>query len=517
MADYNPSVALGINPPDPNQGLNTLSKIMGLGQQGLGIREQQQKLQQQQIETQRQQGLQNFFQNWDPSEHDGPDGTTDMESARNSPAYKAAGLAKPDIDLRLSQIKQAQLQNKQSLTTLNGDNLAQFSRVVQSLAADDDVKADAIDPVTGVNAGRAKVDAALSNFAKLGPDAARVARIYTPVTEHAPPGKLISGVTALAAQAQDISAQQSQTNPQLTSVSRGGSTDIYNINKATGLQPNQKPVQSVATTIPPGFMMGPNGSLLRVSDAGISSPNVTGASGNAAPVTAPNKLQPLQRPGLNAPKADQDRYNSQIAAATQHVQDVSAAANDLQNGVGPTRYRNDQIQDILNSKTFSPTGPGAAQLNWISSKIPGESGDAFQKIGHYLAQNSAAVAQKMGVPNTNMGAESAAAAAGNTSQNRGALLEVTKVNDAMNSALDLYNRGIAKATNNGSDPSKVAAYRQAFGQNFDMNVLRYDDALRRNDRAEIDSLTKKLGPKGMQALGAKRTTLHSLSDTGDLP
>ena len=41
MADVNSQVALGINAPDPNQGLNTLSKIMTLGSQGLGIRGQQ--------------------------------------------------------------------------------------------------------------------------------------------------------------------------------------------------------------------------------------------------------------------------------------------------------------------------------------------------------------------------------------------------------------------------------------------------------------------------------------------
>lgn len=45
MADVNAQVALGINSPDPNQGLNTLNKIMGLGSAGLGIRQQQQALQ----------------------------------------------------------------------------------------------------------------------------------------------------------------------------------------------------------------------------------------------------------------------------------------------------------------------------------------------------------------------------------------------------------------------------------------------------------------------------------------
>ena len=236
------------------------------------------------------------------------------------------------------------------------------------------------------------------------------------------------------------------------------------------------------------------------------------------------KLQGIPRPEANAPASDQQRFTAQMEQGRQHSTDVSAAANDVQNGVGPTRYRNDQIQDVLNSKTFSPTGPGAEQLNWIASRIPGESGDAFQKINHYLAQNSAAIATKMGVPSTNAGAAQAGAAAGNTSQNRGALLEVTKVNDAMNTALDLYNRGLAKATNNGSDPSKVAAFRQAFGQNFDMNTLRYDDALRRGDKAEIDKIAAGYGPAGsqqrqagLQAMGQKRKILHALSDTGDLP
>ena len=221
MPDVNSQVALGINAPDPNQGMNTLSKILQIGSQGLGIKEQQAKVKQAQIETERQVGLKNFFQSWDPSEHDGPDGTTNMESARKSDAYKAAGLAKPDIDLKLSQIKQAQLQNKQSLTTLNGDNLAQFGRVAQALADDPDVKADQVDPQTKTGPGRQKFNEALGGFAQLGPDAARVAGIFAPIAQHAPPGKLITGVRSLAAQAQDISQQQGQQNPQLTTNAAG--------------------------------------------------------------------------------------------------------------------------------------------------------------------------------------------------------------------------------------------------------------------------------------------------------
>jgi hypothetical protein len=127
------------------------------------------------------------------------------------------------------------------------------------------------------------------------------------------------------------------------------------------------------------------------------------------------------------------------------------------------------------------------------------------------------MASKMGVPNTNLGAETAAAAAGNTSQNPGAVKEITKVNDALNTAFGMYNQGLAKVSANGADPSKVPAYRQAFGQNFDVNAMRFDDALRRGDKGEIDSLKAKLGPAGLKALGAKRAILHSLAETGDLP
>jgi hypothetical protein len=164
------------------------------------------------------------------------------------------------------------------------------------------------------------------------------------------------------------------------------------------------------------------------------------------------------------------------------------------------------------------TGPQKELLNHIESSLTGgNSGTPYQTIGHYLAQNTAAIAGKMGVPNTNMGSETAAAAAGNVKQNPDAIREITKVNDGINTAFDLYNKGLAKATNNGSSTDKVPAFRQAFGQNFDMNLFRYEDAVRNGDKAEADRIEKQLGPKGMQILGQKRKIIMSLANTGDLP
>src|SRR5271167_2579773 len=118
MPDMTP-VGTQIIPPNPNQGLQTLSGILGLKQQQQSLQIGGQQLQQEQIKTQQQQGVQDFFRSWDPTQHLSPDGTTDADSVHDSAAYKNAGNAKPLIDQQLLQIKQGQLQNKQALSTLD--------------------------------------------------------------------------------------------------------------------------------------------------------------------------------------------------------------------------------------------------------------------------------------------------------------------------------------------------------------------------------------------------------------
>ncbi len=511
----------------PPNGLTTLNDMMSLKSKKQSIDAQALQMQGQQSTNQslaatasidtRTAGEQSKLAQipWDSFEKD--DGSYDVDSARKM-ALKVAPTTGADFAERLNKTTQGAAETKKAFSSLNDQQQQGIRSALGSWGADP--KAPLSDLLTQAEAAKANA-----------PDATRAQ--LSKVVDHAV--QAITGPDLITGQPKTVQQQKANavgfsraglSNAEVSG-SGGLATPLAGVqglgstaqpivtNRVTGeTQPIGNPMK---VTIPPGYMQGPNGSIIRADNAGLSAPPVRDQGSGAAGPTTGTKLQPIQRPGLNAPAPDQQRYAASMEAGRQHYSDVSAAANDLQNGVGPTRYRNDQIQDILNSKTFSPTGPGAAELNWISSKIPGESGDAFQKIGHYLAQNSAAIAQKMGVPGTNMGSEQAAAASGSTSQNKGALLEITKVNDAMNTALDMYNRGLAKVSGNGADPSKVSAYRQAFGQNFDMNVLRYDDALRRKDKAEIDKIKQEAGPNGLKAMGAKRKVLHSLADTGELP
>lgn len=508
-------------PPNPQQGLSALSSIVGLRQQqqnlqtGQALQQTAQaQAQQQQLQASQAQGVQNFFSSWDPSQHISDDGTTDIESAIQSSQFQNAGNAKPAIMQSLLDIKNKQLTNKQSLTSLNTSLLGQLGTQIGAAAKDSDVVADTTDPNTGVNAGRAKVSQLLTNFAKLSPDAARVAQIYGPMVDHAPPGKLGAAVQALQLQAQSASEQQAQQNPRQLSVGAGATTKVYNVQPSTGIQPGQQPATSVDYVTPPQNVPSPGGGTMHVGPGGAGLPNASAAGGGQAPPPATSKLPPLQQPAPNAPAGQWQNYNAQMKASSDLITGARNAANDPMNGVQATRFRNQQIMDLI---PHAATGPGLKLLNTLASRLPGSTGDAYQDLEHYTAQNSAALAQKMGVPNTNLGAETAAAAAGNAERNPGALAEITKTNDALNTSFDLFNRGLAKVSNNGSDPSRVNAYQQAFGQNLDINAVRWADAHRRGDTEELTRLNNELGPNGIAAAQQKLKTLKALSDTGDLP
>jgi hypothetical protein len=523
MADYNPAVSLGINPPDPQGGLNTLSNIMKLGQQGLAIRGAQSEnitkasqatiAQQTAKENQNLAGLMS-----DPIKN----GIVDQDGNPTPDAQKIVMQAAPTTGsehyeniVKAATTKVNYNSAINNLRTSDRAELAQAAGGVAARAQSPDEINDALDQVVASKAGTPE-EGNYKTIASTMKQAINHLAKKTSGNNPPPAGQEPWRVGAANMAASILPASASAGPSGLTTPTAGvqnlGGTNqpIVQAPALAGGAVTQVPGATTNTT-PPAIMTGPNQQILRVPGAGPASPvDVKAPPQSPAP---PGKLQTLQRPGPNAPAADQANYNARIKQAGDEQQAVSNAANDPQNGVQVSRYRNGQILDLTR---VAPTGPGKEIWNHIASQFPGQGADAFQKIGHYLAQNSAAMAGKMGVPNTNMGQETAAAAAGNVSQNPEAIKEITKVNDALNTGFDLYNRGLGKVTDNGSDLSKVPAYKQAFGSNLDVNALRWADANRRNDREEIASLSKQ-GPKAIASWQQKLSTLKSLATTGDLP
>jgi hypothetical protein len=201
MADVNSQVALGINAPNPNQGLDSMSKVLGIGSDVLGLQQKKQALQLQaqqitqgQIETQAQQESNQFLSSWSPGKHHDDSGLLDIGSAQNDPGFQAmSGAGKLKVMTQLNGMQTQQLQNKTSLLKLNAEAVGQLAKVSQA-ASEHPEQAPAL----------------FQAFAAQGPDNAKAAGIYGPLLQKANWNP--DALRTVAAQAQDISGQQSQTN-----------------------------------------------------------------------------------------------------------------------------------------------------------------------------------------------------------------------------------------------------------------------------------------------------------------
>ena len=286
MADPYAPVATGIIPPDPQAGLNTLSKILSIRGQQQGLAGQAADVQQKIQDATQRQAAATYLKNIDFTSHVGPDGTLDLNSVLKDPALDATGDAKPQIIQSLLGIKGKQLDNSRALLAVNKDAVTGFGEAVNSLKGDPDVQADN-------DAGRAKTQFAIDQFGKQGPDQKRIADLYSPVVQHAPQGKLPGALNAIGLQAQSVSAQQQQQNPQQATTNAG------TVNRD---------VQTGAITQPPG---APTGSAINPTPpqvAGATSRQVQGAS---ADIDRANKI------------SGNVQASSAAIPLTQHIDDLS--------------------------------------------------------------------------------------------------------------------------------------------------------------------------------------------------
>lgn len=502
-------------PPNAGQTINQFSQLLGYKQQQQQLKQQTASATIAQQEAKENQGIAQLLQ--DPVGN----GIMDDKGQPTSDAQKIIMRVAPTTGSQhVDGIFKAAKSKLDFNSSVNNLNQSERGEVIGSLSgplADPDSKPEDVSGVLDALLESKKGTPAEADFKRIADTYKHVlskatenngSKIETPGHERWRQGLI--GINRSILPPESISGVGGVATPQPGSMDNGASIQPGAVNRVSGAFTPAGPVVNKA--IPPGIATDTQGVPHPYGAGGAGLPPILGEG--SSPQTPPGKLQPLIRPAPFAPKVDQDNYNTQISTAREAVSTARAVANDPMNGVQSTRFRNQQIIDLIPHAT---TGPGTRLLNVLASRLPGASGDAYQDLEHYTAQNSAALAKAMGVPGTNMGAETAAAAAGNVERNPGALAEITKTNDALNTAFDLYNRGLQKVSNNGNDPSRVNAYQQAFGQALDINAMRWADAHRRGDKEEQAAIAKKVGKDGMKRINQSLRVIKSLSDTGDLP
>lgn len=500
MPDMIEPVGAMIKPPDPMQGINTLSGIIGLQQrrqalQTGAIQQQTARAESQmaQLEAQKQQGVQDFFKSFDPSQHLSDDGTTDLDSALQSDEFKNSGNAKPAVMQMLLNIKNQQLSNKTALAGLNNSLVTQLGSQAGALADDPDVIADKPDK-TGANPGRAKVREMFRNFSQLSPDAARVAQIYGPMVDHTPPNKLSAAIGALQMQARDVGGQQEAQFPRAGTINTGGRILPTVTPPKTGVP--QFTGQQIPTELAPQLATNPNTGGQGIVGGGQGT--VPAPIGGAAGTGGGGGLNPWQ-PVQGQPEI------------LKSIEETRKADADY----GVNRHIN---QQIIRLSKDTATGPGTEvwhhALGAVAGPLGGDNVADYQTIGAYLDRQAALSARQMGLPDTNAGLATAASLSGTTGYQPGALQTKVKLTDALVEGAHQYRSGLDKVVGTGpnQDLRRFNQYRSAWSQNFDPMVYLYKNA----DKAERAQIVSKLSPAQAQELLTKARNLDQLS-AGKLP
>jgi hypothetical protein len=228
-----------------------------------------------------------------------------------------------------------------------------------------------------------------------------------------------------------------------------------------------------------------------------------------------------QRPRAAAPSPaaapDQPTFTQPVPQQKeleQHVIDVRKADSDY----GQNQHVNDEL--IRLSKDTS-TGPGTKAWHNTFGKVLGLGGGNqiadYQKIGAYLDRQAAMSATQMGLPETNAGLQTAANLSGTTEYTPEALQTKVNLTSAMVEGAHQYRHGLDKVVGTGAnqDLSKLQQFRAQWADNFDPNVFRAENALRRDDKNELAEIREEVGTRGMAELKRKSENLRRL-EAGEL-
>lgn len=491
MPDMTP-VATMIKPPDPNQGIGTLSGIIGLQQQQQNLQTGQYQQATAQAESQQAQQKNAEMQKVSAlmqSVHGGgyrkSDGTLDRQKFADDVSTVAPAYGQTIASSALSQANEV-VSNQKAKQDLTDSARGSLGTGLTTLAKDPNTKRDDV-----INY--------YSNWLQDHKDDPAAFRVgiaqasYLPQDDKDPKYRETLGKFAATLTGQPTTAPST-------------------VDTAGAIQPGQ------TSGITGGFTpAGP-----AINKPPTQTTNAAGAIINRDPRTgalsAPPAAGPAAPPGASAPPGGINPTTAQAQTAQGAAKDAAANIEDAR-AIGDhapaVRNVNDQLLQLSNQ---TKTGPGTQTVQKLATIVGLPSGSRYQEINAYLDRQAALSARQMGVPNTNAGLAASQSATGTTEYTPKALQEKVKFADALNSGAMAYRQGLDKAVGTAAAPdvSKYQPFRSAWSKNFDPDVFRAEDAQRRGDKAELNSIKQRLGSQGMKTLAQKSANLRML-ENGQIP
>jgi hypothetical protein len=275
---------------------------------------------------------------------------------------------------------------------------------------------------------------------------------------------------------------------------------------------------------PPGVTQAPSGALVRTGAGGIGG----GAGGGgppamrppAGPAQGPQQIGRINgrprtaqddAPPPNAPTATQQQFAASAKAANEQV--ANARSIDDQYGTNMSI-----AHTIRHLSADTNTGPGTAAwtrgMGVLSSQAGGSEAVAnYQTLGSFLDRQAAGLRQQMNIPETNMGQATAQLIGGTTEYQRGAIQAKNNLNEALTEGAHLYRQGLDRVegfTGNAS-PQAVQQFKSVWAQNFDPVAQEYKLAVKRGDTEAAQKIVSGLSPEERKTLAAKGRAIDDLT------
>jgi hypothetical protein len=508
MADFGAPVADQIQPPNPNQPLQTLSGLLNLrnqqqayqlGQQQLQVGEgAAQQAQQQMAERQLYQGALASGKDPDGNSLKNPDGTLNYPAVSNF-ANKYLPLSGQGIQQNI-------------ISTLNNANIYHSN----ALKLTNDQR-DAVSGVIASGIGEpdsSGVMSRLDSLAQQNPDLAPFIKSAQQGVSAIPAGvpqaqrdQVLRHVVQGLQPAGTTAAQQTPSIGTTTGPGGGLQAVQLNPNAAGGVAPVGG---EIAQGLPLGERQNVSSNPLTGGPTVISKNGqgqVTGITN--APTQGVYVPQPGDAQALPVLQAERDAARQAYTnAGLQHTNNQIVLSN-IDN-VGATGLAGSGWRNLVSAFGFNP-----GDANKDGKFDPAT---AYDLVGKGLERSALQAAQSMG-PQTNAGLAAQVAANGSTHYTPTAIKEITKLNDAITTGAQSYQPGLERAI--AANPSAgVFAKRQfdqQWGANFDPRIYQMYNAAKSGDTAEVNSIVNSLGGKGspqFKALMEKAANLQKLSNTG---
>lgn len=250
--------------------------------------------------------------------------------------------------------------------------------------------------------------------------------------------------------------------------------------------------------------------------AAAAPPVTTGGPQTFAVPPAPN-LQPVPLTPANAPQPPRPAppaVGGTTAVArirpgetAQTVEQANALRNNSANAAAQVPLQSFNNNQIIKLADDVITGRGANFIGALTggyAALPFTTDNAtnLNQLGHYMALQTASLAQSSGLGGTDAARGIAGEISGTTNWTAPAIKQTARVNRALSTATDLFNQGVQAEFNRTKDPLSARDFQNKWSQTVDINAVRLYDAMRNNDKEAIREVVSAAG--GPNSPGYKR-------------